>query len=130
VSRRYQVLVPTDDADGNELPGVRSPDVSVPLGTHMSWNPRKEGFAEGDQCVSSGSFIPFAPNQDARLASGDPRPSLTERYSSKADYVARIRSAATTLRDDRLMLPEDVDGWVQRASAQSALQALHSGSIG
>ena len=124
VSRKYQVLVPTDDADGNELPGVRSPDVSVPLGTHMAWNPRKEGFAEGDQCVSSGSFIPFAANQDARLANGDPRPSLDERYSSKADYVARIRAAATSLREDRLMLPEDIDAWVTRAEAQPALEAL------
>ncbi|HEX8967148.1 MAG TPA: alpha/beta hydrolase domain-containing protein, partial [Chloroflexota bacterium] len=123
-SRRYQVLVPSDDRDGNELPGVRSPDVSVPLGTHMAWNPRKAGFAEGDQCTSQGSFIPFAATQDARAATGDPRLSVAERYTSRADYVARIRSAATALREDRLMLPEDVDNWVQRADAQPALQAL------
>jgi hypothetical protein len=123
-SRRYQVLVPTDDGDGNEVPGVRSPDVSVPLGTHMSWNPRAAGFAEGDQCVSQGSFIPFAATQDARESAGDPRPSLAERYASKADFVARVRSAATGLRERRLMLPEDVDNWVRRAQAQPAIQAL------
>jgi hypothetical protein len=124
VSKRYQVLVPTDDVDGNEVPGVRSPDVSVPLGTDMAWNPRAAGFAEGDQCVSQGSFIPFAPTQAARESTGDPRPSLAERYSSKADYVARIRSAATALREQRLMLAEDVDNWVRKAEAQPALQAL------
>src|SRR5205085_487480 len=63
LSKRYQVLVPTEDVDGNELPGVRSADISVPLGTHMAWNPRKAGFAEGDQCTSQGSFIPFAATQ-------------------------------------------------------------------
>jgi hypothetical protein len=123
-SRRYQVLVPTDDADGNELPGVRSPDVSVPLGTHLSWNPRAAGFAEGDQCVSQGAFIPFAPTQAARESNADPRPSIAERYASKADYVARIRSAATGLRERRLMLPDDIDYWIGRAEAQPAIQAL------
>jgi hypothetical protein len=123
-SKRYQVLVPTADADGNEVPGVRSPDVSVPLGTHLSWNPRASGFAEGDQCVSQGSFIPFAATQAARETSGDPRPSIAERYSSKQDYVARVRSAATALREQRLMLPEDVDNWVRRAEAQPAIQSL------
>jgi hypothetical protein len=124
LNKRYQVLVPTTDSDGNELPGVRSPDLSVPLGTHLAWNPRKAGFAEGDQCTSQGSFIPFAPTQAARETASDPRPSLAERYSSKGDYVARIRSAATTLRDERLMAPDDVDNWVKRAEGQSALQAL------
>jgi hypothetical protein len=126
VSRRYQVLVPKNDADGNELPGVRSPDVAVPLGTHLAWNPRAPGFAEGDQCVSQGAFIPFAPTQTAREGGGDPRLSIAERYSSKADYVARIRSAATSLREQRLMLPEDVDTWVRRAEAQLAIQGLRA----
>jgi hypothetical protein len=121
-SRRYQVLVPTDDADGNERPGVRSPDVTVPLGTHLAWNPRAAGFAEGDQCVSQGSFIPFASTKAARDASGDPRLSVAERYTGKADYVARIRSAATALREARLMLAEDVDNWVRRAEGQPAVQ--------
>jgi hypothetical protein len=123
-SKRYQVLVPATDADGNEMPGVRSPDVAVPVGTHLAWNPRASGFAEGDQCVSQGSFIPFAATQTARQSSSDPRPSIAERYSSKQDYVARVRSAATALREQRLMLPEDVDNWVRRAEAQPAMQSL------
>jgi hypothetical protein len=90
----------------------------------MAWNPRKAGFAENDQCVINGSFVPFAATQAERESTGDPRPSLAERYSSKADYVARIRSAATALREQRLMLPEDVDRWVMRAEAQSAVQGL------
>jgi Alpha/beta hydrolase domain len=66
----------------------------------------------------------FAATQSVRESSGDPRPSIAERYTSKQDYVARVRSAATALREQRLMLPEDVDNWVRRAEAQPAIQSL------
>jgi hypothetical protein len=88
----------------------------------MPWNPRKAGYAEGDQCVSQGSFIPFAATEAGRLEAGDPRPSLEERYSSKGDYVARIREAALELRDQRLMLQADVDRWVRWAEEEQAIQ--------
>jgi hypothetical protein len=121
LASRYRVMIPRTDSDGNEMGGIRSPDMTVPLGTHTSWNPRAPGFAEGDQCTSQGSFIPFAATAAERASTGDPRLSLAERYSSKADYVARVRTAASTLRDQRLMLQEDVDRWVRRAEAQTAL---------
>jgi hypothetical protein len=121
-NKPYRVQVPTTDSDGNEVDGVRTPDLAVPLGTHMPWNPRKVGYAEGDQCVSQGSFIPFAATEAGRLEAGDPRPSLEERYSSKGDYVARIREAALELRDQRLMLQADVDRWVRWAEEEQAIQ--------
>jgi hypothetical protein len=121
LSKPYQVLVPTADADGNDLPGVRPPDLTVPLGTSLSWNPRAAGYAEGDQCVGQGSFIPFASTEAERAQSGDPRPSLQERYPSKAEYVANVRAAALALQDQGFMLPEDVDNLVQRAEATTAL---------
>jgi hypothetical protein len=116
-AKQYQVLVPTANADGIDLPGVRSPDLSVPLGTSMPWNPRAAGYAEGDQCVSNGSFIPFARTEAERTSNGDSRASIQERYASRADYVARVRSAALELRDQGFMLPEDVDTMVHRAEA-------------
>src|SRR5919202_5368239 len=113
VSKPYRVLVPNSDADGNDLPGVRSPDLTVPLGTSLSWNPRAAGYAEGDQCVSQGSFVPFALTEADRLQRGDPRQSLQERYPTRADYVAKVRAAALGLQQQGFMLQDDVDRLVQ-----------------
>jgi hypothetical protein len=34
----YPVLVPQVNADGNDMSGVRLPEVAVPLGTYTGWN--------------------------------------------------------------------------------------------
>jgi Alpha/beta hydrolase domain len=120
-SKPYKVFVPTTSSDGIDLPGVRSPDLTVPLGTSMPWNPRAAGYAEGDQCVSNGSFIPFARTEAERTQRGDPRPSLEERYATRADYVAGVRAAALALRDQGFMLQPDVDFLVQRAETTTLL---------
>lgn len=122
--KSYALQVPRTDADGNDLAGVRTPDIEVPLGTHLPWNLRAAGFAPGDLCGTQGSYVPFASTDAARTAANDPRPSLQARYTSKADYVARVRAAANDLRDQRLMLQEDVDRWVQRANATTALNQV------
>ena len=44
VGESYRTLVPAVDADGNELAGIRLPDVAVPLGTNVGWNLRAERF--------------------------------------------------------------------------------------
>jgi hypothetical protein len=116
-AKPYEVLVPVTNSDGLDLPGVRGPDISVPLGTSLSWNPRKAGFGEDDACGGSGSFIPFAGTVQQRTTGGDPRPSLAERYAGKADYVAKVTAAAQGLADQGLMLPEDVSWWTNRAEA-------------
>jgi hypothetical protein len=121
-SKPYKVFVPTTNSDGNDLPGVRSPDLTVPLGTSMSWNPRTAGYAEGDQCVvSNGSFIPFARTEAERTQNGDPRPSLEEWYATRADYVAGVRAAALALQDQGFMLQDDVDFAVRRAETTMLL---------
>lgn len=113
--KSYLVRVPVADADGNDLPGIRPPEVSVPLGTLMSWNPRKAGFGEDDACGGTGSFIKFAATAEDRVASGDPRPSIAERYAGQADYVAKVTEAAEALVQQGLMLEEDVAWWTARA---------------
>lgn len=114
-TKQYDVRLPTTDADGNDLVGVRTPDVVVPLASMLPWNERATGFGEGDVCSTSGTYVPFAATAAARAANGDPRLSLAERYSSKADYVAKVTAAANALKDARLMLSEDVTWWTQRA---------------
>ena len=111
----YTVLVGRTDADGNMVDGVRHPNLVAPIGTFTGWNLRREGFAEGAQCRGTGSFIPFAATRADRRASGDPRPSLEERYTDHAAYVRAVGEAAEALVEDRLLLPEDADEIVSRA---------------
>ena len=121
LSKPYAVLVSKTDSDGNELAGVRVPEVAVPLGTYTSWNTRASGHAAGEACFYQGSTLPFASTKAARIAAGDPRPSLEERYTSKADYVSRVQAAAESLVQQRLLLEEDVQVYVNAAQAQTVL---------
>jgi hypothetical protein len=109
----YATLVCTVDADGNEVAGIRLPPIAVPLGTHTGWNvyraqPRE--LADRD-----GSFIPFAQTKAAREETGDPRPSLEERYGNREAYVAKIKAAAEALVAERLLLPSDAAAYVVAA---------------
>jgi hypothetical protein len=118
----YAVLVPRVDADGNEVAGLRSAGLEAPLGTHTGWNLRRAGFAEDEECGLTGSFIPFAATRAGREATGDPRPSLEERYGDHAGYVAAVRAAADRLVAARLLLQADADLLVAQADASSVLR--------
>jgi hypothetical protein len=87
-------LVPKVDADGNELGGVRSVLLEAPLGTYTGWNPIGHGFFKGDIQSLGGGYIPFAKTKAQRLATGDPRLSLEERYQTHEGYVERVKAAA------------------------------------
>jgi len=112
----YPVLVPKVDADGNEVAGIRLPDVAVPLGTRTGWNIRSAGFAEG-ALMAVGFYIPFAATAKERRETGDPRPSLEERYPSHEQYVKAVARAATDLQNERLLLAEDVERYLAAAVA-------------
>ncbi len=105
----YPVLVGRTDADGNMIDGVRHPNLVAPIGTYTGWNLRRAGFAEGAQCRATGSFIPLAATRATRRSSGDPRPSLEERYPDHASYVRAVSEAAEALVQDRLLLRQDAD---------------------
>jgi len=91
--RVLPMLVPKVDADGNEISGVPSPLHQAPLGTYLGWNVTGSGFYKGRGCGNEGGFIPFAKTKAERLASGDPRLSLEERYHDHAGYVAVVKAA-------------------------------------
>jgi hypothetical protein len=106
---RYTVLVPSVDQDGNDIPGVRAPMVSAPLGTYTGWNPRARGYGHGAQWKFEGSYIPFPDTPAERAATGDPRLSIMERYPDWHAYVAAITLAARELVVAGLLLEEDVE---------------------
>lgn len=121
---QYKVLVPQVDSDGNEIGGIRSPTVSVPLGTYTGWGLRRAGAGEGDLCQLQGQFIPFAKTAAERRASGDPRPSLEERYGSVSGiYLFMLVNAVENLVERGFLLPEDAP----RVLSQNVNQALTAG---
>jgi hypothetical protein len=113
--RDYDVLVPAIDADGNEIAGIRVPEIAVPRGTHTGWTVRRDGFAAGE-LGPAGNYFPFAATKGERLASGDPRLSIEERYPTEGDYVRKIADAARSLAARRLLLDEDVDRVIAKAA--------------
>ena len=109
----YPTYVPKTDEDGNDIAGIRLPDVTVPLATYTGWALRA-GAQAGDGCEGTGQMIPFAKTKAERLASGDPRLSIEERYPSFSMYTAKVKTAVQDLVDKRLVLPEDAQAALDR----------------
>ena len=118
----YTVFVPRPDADGINVAGVRQLETAVPRATITGWNVRAPGFREGRTCGLNGSYIPFAVTRADRLASGDPRPSLEERYGSHEGYLLAVKAAASELVRARLLLPEDAERYLREAQDSDILQ--------
>ena len=119
----FPSLVSAVDTDGNELGGVRLPAVSVPLASYGGWNVRHSDIGGEGQVLAPGGTVvgcalPFAVTRAERLASGDPRASIEERYASRDEYLARVRDAANRLVDEGYLLAEDVDTVVGHGAQQ------------
>jgi hypothetical protein len=109
----YETYVSATDSDGNEVAGILLPPIAVPLGTYTGWNVYR---AQPDELADrDGSLIPFARSRAERDAADDPRPSLAERYGSRAAYAARVEAAAAALVAERLLLPEDAERFIAEA---------------
>ncbi len=104
----YPSYVPKTDHDGNDIAGVRLPDVTVPLATYTGWALRA-GPQANDGCEGSGQMIPFAKTEADRAAAGDPRPSVEKRYKTFRDYHRKVVHAIDRMVAERLMLCEDAD---------------------
>ena len=118
-------FMPKVDADGNEGVGVASVLHQAPLGTYTGWNPTAPGsFFVGQPCGGglTGGYIPFARTKAERLASGDPRLSLEERYGSHAGYVEAVKAAADDSVAKRFLLPADRDKLIQQAQDSNVLK--------
>lgn len=119
IGATYVVLIPQSDGDGNDLGGVRLPELQVPLATYTGWNLRDPRIGAPDQRTSFlGSFIPFARTAAERQQSGDPRPSVAERYASRDQYVEKFRAAATSLIQQRFLLQEDLEAVTARGQRE------------
>ena len=104
---KYTVMVPKLDRDGNMVAGVAIPEVAVPIATYGK-GVRKPGFGEGDLCHENGAAIPFAKTKAERLARGDSRLSIEERYpGGQAEYAGKYAAAVDKLVSEGYLLPDD-----------------------
>jgi hypothetical protein len=118
----YAPLVPQVDGDGNEVAGIRLPDIAVPLATHTGWNLYKAPYPEGELCDREGSYLPFANTKAERLASGDARASLEELYGNRESYLQRVKEVVSDLLEARLLLPEDAARFMDEAACRNLFQ--------
>jgi hypothetical protein len=114
----FPSLVARVDGLGNELGGIRSLEVRVPVATYAPWNLR-EGFpAATDELTDFvGSLYPLPRTAEEAAERGDPRPSLEELYDGRGDYLARAGRAAGDLVEEGFLLEEDVSRVLERAAA-------------
>ena len=117
----FRTLVPAVDADGNEVAGIRLPDVAVPRAAYAGWNVRGANCGgEGLLSRYIGSYFPFQRTGEERRADGDPRPAVTERYPTRQAYLDRVAAAARELQEEGFLLEEDVTA-IQRTAASRRL---------
>jgi hypothetical protein len=112
-------LLPKVDADGNEVAGIRLPVVSVPLATLTGWQFRSPQIGAPSTLIAmAGAYIELPKTKADRERTKDPRLSITERYGTRAEYVRRVREAATKLADDRLVLRDDIQAIADELASQ------------
>jgi hypothetical protein len=119
VGPAYPTSVPQVDDDGNEAGGIRMPEIAVPLASYTGWNLRSAAIgAPSEPIAFLGSWIPFAKTRRERLASGDARRSIEERYANEHDYLTQIDSAARELVAEGFLLPQDLRLVHERAASE------------
>jgi hypothetical protein len=115
----YPILVPQVDSDGNELAGVKMPEVAVPLATYTGWNLFNAESGPATLLSSmQGSYIPLARTRADRERAKDSRPSIEERYQSREQYLARVSAAARELVQQGYLLEEDIVTLVDLANGR------------
>jgi hypothetical protein len=119
IKSAFAMLVPQVDADGNELAGIRVPELAVPVATYTGWNMFNDKSGPTSVLASmQGSFIPLARSKADRDASGDPRRSIEERYRGRDQYLAEITKAANDLVTKGYLLKNDVPRIVAQAGTR------------
>lgn len=109
---KYVLVVPKVDIDGNEVSGLKTPEIAVPLGTFTGWN----WLRFPDVTVPAGgigSFFPFP----LQKCENDHRQPLVQRWKSKDAYHAAFIKACDICGEKRLLLAEDRERILRRALA-------------
>jgi hypothetical protein len=93
----FTILLPQVDDDGNDIGGLKTAQVAVPLAVHTGWNLRNPAIGAPEELFSmTGSYVPF------------PRQVIIDRYRDRATYLGKVRDAARKLAGGRYMLEKDL----------------------
>jgi hypothetical protein len=116
VGKPYGSLVSAVDQDGNEIAGIKLPELAVPIAAHTGWTLRHPDIGGAKQpLIFAGGTLPFAADEAEREATNDPRSSIAKRYASKDDYLGRVRKVAEQLVKECYLLEEDIDVCLRQA---------------
>jgi hypothetical protein len=107
----YRTLVCKVDADGNEIAGIRLPDIAVPLATYTGWNEYRPPYPRGELADRDGSYLVF------------PAEKIAARYKSRGDYLGKVEAVVSQLLKDRLILQEDADRYLEKARGETRVAA-------
>ena len=119
VGYEYPTLVPQVDADGNDLGGIRLPEIAAPLGTYTGWNLRTAAIgAAGERLAFLGSFVPLRRTAAEAEAAHDSRLSVEARYKGLEDYRVQFQRAVDGLVRERYVLAEDAPRLMERCDEE------------
>ena len=119
VGKEFRMFVPQVKDDGNETSGIAMPVIQAPLASYMGWNLRAPEIGAPKELYSMrGSYVTFPKTAEDREKSGDPRPSIEERYENRRVYLEQISEASRKLALDGYILPRDIAGIVRQAADQ------------
>ena len=108
VGYNYPALVPQVDADGNDLGGIRLPEITAPLATYTGWNLRSPSIgAPTARIAFLGSFVPLPLTGSEPRESIDSRTAISRRYPDYAAYRTHFQQALDALIHERYILAED-----------------------
>jgi hypothetical protein len=97
MSAPFPILVPQVDADGNDIGGLKTPQVAVPLAAHTGWNLRNPAIGSPEELFSMvGSYFPFS------------KEVVRTRYGGQPEHVQKVRGAARKLIEGRYLLERDL----------------------
>lgn len=105
VGEPYPAFVPQVDDDGNEIAGIKMPQVAVPLATYTGWNPRQDVFTS-ETFNMVGSTLPF------------PKTKIIEKYGTREEYLEKTKNSIRELVQRRLLLAAEADQLEKQAAAQ------------
>jgi hypothetical protein len=116
VGPAYPTLVPQVDADGNDLGGIRLPEIAAPLATYTGWNLRDPSIgAPTERTAFLGSFLPLPRSAGEATADHDPRKPIMDRYATYPEYRAQFQKSLDELVRERYILAEDSDKLLDRS---------------
>ena len=111
--------MPQVDADGNELAGIRMPELAVPVATYTGWNLFNEKSGPTDVRVEHAGLVHSAGAHEGRSRrERRSAPSIEERYRGRDQYLAEITKAANDLVTKGYLLKADVPRIVAQAGTR------------